>query len=84
MGPVCHTDWVWTAADGAAGKQSHHSADAQLPGISLHRKLGSRVFVFHPARAINTKSRHLSPPAPPNPFDVCSLKSENQTVLFPS
>lgn len=54
MGPICHPDWVWTAADGATEKQSNHSAHTKIPGILLHRKVRSRVFVFHPKRAIST------------------------------
>jgi len=54
MGPMCHTDWVRTAADAAPAKRSNHSADAQIAGISLRREVGSPLFVFLPKRAIST------------------------------
>lgn len=54
MVPICHIDWVWTTADRAAEKQSNHPTDTQIQGILLHRKVRSRVFVFHPKRAVST------------------------------
>lgn len=60
MGPICHTDWAGAAADGAAEKRGNHSTGAQIPAGLLRREVRSRVFVFHPKRAIN-KQRKIPP-----------------------